>query len=103
MVAPVRILGLTIMDGAANRTQSMQAKKTLFLAEWILASLITAIACVIHFYYWRHVGGLWRDEVNLVDISARHSFFDMAKDSFPVLMPLLVHIWRAAGFGGNDL
>lgn len=103
MVTPVRILGLTIMGGTANRTQSMQAKKTLPLAEWILAALITAIACVIHFYYWCHVGGLWRDEVNLVDISERHSFSGMAKDSFPVLMPLLVHIWRAVGFGGNDL
>lgn len=88
---------------SANRTQSMQVKKTFFLGpEWILAILITAVICVIHFYYWLHVGGLWRDEVNVVDVS-QHSFFDMAKDSFPILMPLLVHIWKAIGFGDNDL
>ena len=81
----------------------MQAKRTSLLQpEWILAVLITAVACVIHFYYWRHVGGLWRDEVNLVDVSQRHSFFDMAKDSFPILMPLLVHIWRSVGLGDTD-
>ena len=82
----------------------MQAKRTFLLhPEWILAVLITTAACVLHYYYWRHVGGLWRDEVNLVDVSQRRSFIDMAKDSFPILMPLLVHMWRSAGLGDSDL
>jgi hypothetical protein len=82
----------------------MQAKKTLLLQpEWIAALLITAAACFIHIFYWLHVGGLWRDEVNLVAISGRHSFSEMGKDSFPILMPLILHLWAAAGLGDSDL
>jgi hypothetical protein len=82
----------------------MQAK-TRFLPqpEWIVAVLVTAAAVALHFYYWLHIGGLWRDEVNQVSISTRHSFVEMAKDSFPVLTPLAVHAWVAAGPGASDL
>ena len=82
----------------------MQAKKSLLLQpEWIIAILLTAAAVLLHLFFWLHVGGLWRDEVNQVSISARHSFEEMARDSFPVLMPLTVHAWTAAGLGGSDL
>jgi hypothetical protein len=82
----------------------MQAKKAFLLQpEWIAAVLITMAAVALHFYYWRHVGGLWRDEVNQLSISARHSFAEMEKDSFPIIMPLAVHAWLAAGLGGSDL
>src|SRR5271168_5282202 len=81
----------------------MQApKKYLLQPEWIAALLITAAICFIHVFYWLHVGGLWRDEVNLVAISGRHSFTEMGKDSFPILMPLILHLWTAAG-GDSDL
>lgn len=81
----------------------MKAKRIFVLQlEWVLAFLITTAAGIIHFYYWGHVGGLWRDEVNLADVSQRHSFSDVAKDSFPILMPLLVHIWRSAGLADSD-
>ena len=82
----------------------MQApKKYLLQPEWIAALLITAAICFIHVFYWLHVGGLWRDEVNLVAISGRHSFSEMGKDSFPILMPLILHLWAAAGLGNSDL
>jgi hypothetical protein len=82
----------------------MQAKRTLLLKpEWIIAILVTAAAAVMHFYYWLHVGGLWRDEVNLLSISGSHSMGDMTRDSFPVLMPLAIHAWIAAGLGNSDL
>jgi hypothetical protein len=71
--------------------------------EWIVAVLITLAVCALHFYYWLNIGGLWRDEVNLIVLSHRHSFADMAKDSFPVLMPLIVRFWFAVGLGGSDL
>jgi hypothetical protein len=81
----------------------MQARKTFLLQpEWIAAVLITVTAMVLHFYYWRHIGGLWRDEVNQLNISARHSFVEIEKDSFPIIMPLAVHAWLAAGLGGSD-
>ncbi|HEX3624778.1 MAG TPA: hypothetical protein VH280_05055 [Verrucomicrobiae bacterium] len=71
--------------------------------EWIIALLITAAICALHFYYWLNIGGLWRDEVNLIVLSHRNSFADMAKDSFPVLMPLIVRFWFVIGLGGTDL
>jgi hypothetical protein len=71
--------------------------------EWIAAILLTAAAVVLHFHFWSHIGGLWRDEVNQVNVSAKHSFAEMEKDSFPILMPLLVHIWLALGLGNSDL
>jgi hypothetical protein len=81
----------------------MQAKKSfLSQSEWIVAILITAIAVAMHFYYWNHIGGLWRDEVNLLNVSASHSLGDMTKDSFPLLMPLTIRAWLVAGLGNSD-
>ena len=80
-------------------------KKETFLrrAQWIIAILITAAAIAFHFYYWLHVGGLWRDEVNLVNLSGHHSLAEMERDSFPLLMPLTLHAWMALGLGNSDL
>ena len=71
--------------------------------EWIIAVLITAAAIALHLYYWLHIGGLWRDEVNLLTISRQHSFAEMARDSFPIAMPLILHVWLAIGLGNTDL
>ncbi len=57
----------------------------------------------LHFFFLLHAGGLWRDEVNLINLSGRHSLAEMSKDSFPVLMPLLVSGWTAIGLGQTDL
>ncbi len=82
----------------------MDLKKKLWLQpEWIVAVLITLAVCALHFYYWLNIGSLWRDEVNLIVLSHQHSFADMAKDSFPILMPLIVRFWFAIGLGGSDL
>ena len=58
--------------------------------EWLAAFLITAIIVGFHFYLWFNAGGFWRDEVNLIHLAARPTLSDMSRDSFPVLMPLLV-------------
>lgn len=81
----------------------MQPRKNFLQPEWVAAILITFVACALHFFYWLHVGGLWRDEVNLLNVSARQSISDMGKDSFPALMPLLIHGWTVAGLAGSDL
>jgi len=64
---------------------------------------MTIAAIWLHFYFLYHVGGLWRDEVQVVNLAGRHSLSDMAKDSFPVLMPLLICGWSTLGLGQNDL
>lgn len=72
-------------------------------SEWVAAGLISAAVVVLHFYFWLHIGGLWRDEVNLVNLSARHSLAEMEKDSFPILSPLAFHVWQGVGLGRSDL
>ncbi|HEV2330093.1 MAG TPA: hypothetical protein VGY56_15025 [Verrucomicrobiae bacterium] len=91
---------MTNDSGTANKQARMDLKKK---PEWIVAVLITLAVCALHFYYWLNIGGLWRDEVNLIVLSQRHSFAEMAKDSFPVLMPLIVRLWFIVGLGGTDL
>ena len=81
----------------------MKPSKALLLTEWLLAALITIAAVALHVKFWIHIGGLWRDEVNLINLSSHHSIAEMANDSFPVLMPLLIHGWRAVGLGNTDL
>ena len=67
-------------------------------------ALATSLAVVwLHFYFLWHAGGFWRDEVNLINLSSRHSLTEMSRDSFPVLMPLMVSGWTAIGLGQTDL
>ena len=67
-------------------------------------ALVASLAVVwLHFYFLWHAGGFWRDEVNLINLSGRHSLTEMSRDSFPLLMPLLVSGWTALGLGQSDL
>ena len=78
-------------------------KNILSKLEWLAAAIVTLAIFWLHFHFWRNAGGLWRDEVNTINLSQSHSFEAMARDSFPILMPLLVKLWGALGFGGTDL
>jgi hypothetical protein len=70
--------------------------------EWVAALIASVFIVWLHFFFLRHAGGLWRDEVNLINLAGRHSVADLLKDSFPILMPLLVSGWTAVGLGQND-
>ena len=70
---------------------------------WFAAILMTAAGVWLHFYFLFHAGGLWRDEVHVVNLAAGHSLGDLAKDSFPALMPLLLRGWSALGLGQSDI
>jgi hypothetical protein len=88
----------------ASTTKLQRLAKTVSRQpEWILALAATVAVVWLHFFFLLHAGGLWRDEVNLINLSGRHSLTEMSKDSFPVLMPLLVSGWTAIGLGQNDL
>jgi hypothetical protein len=69
--------------------------------EWLLALLITFVVVGLHLHFWQQAGGLWRDEVNLVNLAASPTLADMMRDSFPILMPLLVKGWSQ--FGTSDM
>lgn len=81
----------------------MRPAKAFLLPEGIAAALITVAALGLHLQFWLHIGGLWRDEANLLSIAGRHSFGEMARDSFPVGMPVIVHAWTTTGLGNSDL
>jgi len=78
-------------------------RRKLCQPEVLAALLISLLAVWLHLTFLNHAGGLWRDEVNVVNLGGRASLGEMAKDSFPVLMPLLVHGWTALGLGAGDL
>jgi hypothetical protein len=71
--------------------------------EWVLAAAISLAAVFLHAAFLINAGGLWRDEVNTVNLAARGNLGQMAKDSFPVQMPLLMRGWLALGWSGTDL
>ena len=87
----------------ANANLRRLAKLISRQPEWILALAASLAVVWLHFFFLWHAGGFWRDEVNLINLSDRHSLTEMSKDSFPVLMPLLVSGWTAIGLGQNDL
>jgi hypothetical protein len=88
---------------AATENLRRLAKTVLRQPEWILALTVSLAVVWLHFYFLLHAGGFWRDEVNLINLSGHHSLIEMSRDSFPVLMPLLVSGWTAIGLGQNDL
>jgi hypothetical protein len=88
---------------AANSNPRRLANAVSHRPEWILTLAIASTVIWLHFYFLWHAGGLWRDEVNLLNLSGRHSLAEMSKDSFPMLMPLLVSGWTAIGLGQSDL
>jgi hypothetical protein len=88
---------------AASANLRLLVKSISRQPEWILALAVSLAVIWLHFYFLLHAGGFWRDEVNLINLSGRHSLTEMSKDSFPVLMPLLVSGWTALGLGQTDL
>ncbi|HEY5298499.1 MAG TPA: hypothetical protein VIK59_11300 [Verrucomicrobiae bacterium] len=86
-----------------NQSSPWPQNKFLRRPEWIAAGLITAAIVALHLFFLFHAGGFWRDEVNLINLAKSHSLADMKKDSFPILMPLLVRFWTRLGFAQNDL
>ena len=75
--------------------------------EWGLAAILLLVLIILHLLVFLHSGGLWRDEVNSVNISKLTSITDiwhkLQYDSFPIIWFLLLRAWRFIGFGGTDL
>jgi hypothetical protein len=63
--------------------------------NWFIALLLVLVIGWLHWTFRQTAGGFWRDEVNLINLAASHSLAEMQKDSFPLLMPVIVHAWLA--------
>src|SRR6266705_3058511 len=73
--------------------------------DWIAAALVTLCAVYLHVLFFLNAGGLWRDQVELVNLSVLSSFSEMWQklphDSCPILMHLVVRAWSGAASLGN--
>ena len=86
-----------------DRQQPATGKSFLLQPEWMAAICITVIAILLHLFFLFHAGGFCGDEVNVINLAGSHSLAFMARDSFPILMPLLVKGWTAMGLASSDL
>jgi uncharacterized membrane protein len=65
--------------------------------EWLVVVLILVISASLHIRFVTHVGGLWRDETNSVNIAGLPSLGEIWRfldyDSFPILFVLVLRSW----------
>jgi len=84
-----------------------RATLALRYSDWIAAALVTLCAVYLHALFFLNAGGLWRDEVDLVNLSLLPSFSEvwqnLPHDSCPILMHLVVRSWSAVSLGNSDL
>jgi len=74
-------------------------------SNWIIAALVTFFATYLHALFFLNAGGLWRDEAGFVQLSLLPSVSEVWQklpyDHCPILTPLAVRAWSAAGSLGN--
>src|SRR5437899_3388374 len=84
-----------------------QATPVFRYSNWITAALVTLSATFLHALFLLTAGGLWRDEAAFAQLSLLPSVSEVWQtlpfDHCPILMPLAVRAWSAAGLGNTDL
>jgi hypothetical protein len=92
---------------AAANAAPGAADRVLQRLEWALATALTLVIIAFHLVAVRHAGGLWRDEVNSVDLAALPSLGDLWSqlhyDSFPILFSLVLRGWIAVTSAGDGV
>jgi hypothetical protein len=100
-------------DSALNSTRRPEAQKRTFQSrdwlvrlEWFAFILIGLCAIALHVRFITHVGGLWRDEANSVNLATLPSFGQiwslLEYDSFPILFAIVLRVWTAVFGVEND-
>ncbi|MBI5847147.1 MAG: hypothetical protein HZB31_04235 [Nitrospirae bacterium] len=91
---------MTDLSRSSSKAAISRIERGLFVA------LLFASA-FLHVSVFTHSGGLWRDEINTLNISTFPSFTEiwdkMQFESFPMLWLLTLRSWVALGFGASDL
>ncbi len=85
-----------------NTPNSQPTARLRWDADCWLAVMATVAVLALHLYFLHIVGGLWRDEVNSLNL-AQGEFKNLTHDSFPILFPLLLRGWSALGLAHSDL
>ncbi|MBW8863794.1 MAG: hypothetical protein JF609_02520 [Verrucomicrobia bacterium] len=82
------------------------SKDSLAKACRALAIAITVAVVALHVVSLTHAGGLWRDEVGLVNIaklpSAGEILQGLMHDHCPMVFPVLLKTWTALGLAPDD-
>lgn len=84
------------------RTAS-SGKKLLSQPAWLATVLITVAILGLHCFFLFHAGAFCGDEVNVINLAGSDSLAHMTRDSFPILLPLLIRGWTALGLANSDL
>lgn len=65
--------------------------------EWLITALVLFVSVCLHIRFATHVGGLWRDETNSVNLAGLPSLGEIWRsldyDSFPILFFLVLRPW----------
>lgn len=73
----------------------------------IVATTATIIAVCLHIFFGIHVGALWRDEVNSLEVATMSSFAELwahlSFDSFPVFFFLILRAFAGVFGSANDV
>jgi hypothetical protein len=76
--------------------------KRLAQIEIGLAVVVSVLAVALHFQAATHMGGIWRDEANSIEIDSLPNYADVwhniKSDSFPVLWHVALKSWLDLGF-----
>jgi hypothetical protein len=74
--------------------------------DHLLAVVATTLIVFLHVCFTPNVGGLWRDEVNTVNLATLPTWHDVwefhNQDSFPLLFASTVRIWSGFFGSGDD-
>ncbi len=74
--------------------------------EWLVVALVVVTAISLHFRFVTHVGGLWRDEANSVQLATLPHFREIWRalefDSFPLLFFGILRAWTRLFGPEND-
>ncbi|MDB6147400.1 MAG: rane protein-like protein [Spartobacteria bacterium] len=80
--------------------------RLIHLSEWIAIAVLVLVTISLHVRFVSHVGGLWRDEANSVQLATLPTFTEVCRfldyDSFPVLFFSLVRVWAGIFGPAND-
>ena len=81
-------------------------RRRMVVIEWSIAILITVAALQLQWVFFQRTGGLWRDEVCVVNMAALPSIGQvwnaLPHDHCPILFPALVRVWTALGPGTTN-
>jgi len=82
------------------------SKVNLPKACWLAAIAMTMVAVFLHFFSMSVAGGLWRDEVGLVNIAGlptwKEIIWGLMHDHCPFMFPAVIRMWTALGWAQTD-